>query len=145
MGQSDYSISSGIWTLEVTGAVDRPAVYSFEELVRRPSVEKDVLLICPGFFAYHGRYRGISIAGLLAEAGLKTGVTRIEFSGPKGFREKSERFALKEVKDDKIFLAYQVNGVPLPRRHGFPMRLVAVDHYGARWVKYVYKVIAVAP
>ncbi|MFH1083362.1 MAG: molybdopterin-dependent oxidoreductase [Pseudomonadota bacterium] len=41
---------------------------------------------------------------------------------------------------DKIFLAYQVNGVPLPQKHGFPLRLVAEDHYGHEWVKYVHRI-----
>lgn len=36
--------------------------------------------------------------------------------------------------------AYEVNGEPLPRKHGFPLRIVAEDRYGSEWVKYVYKV-----
>ena len=103
-----------------------------------------MLLICPGFFAYHGRYRGISAADLLAEAGIKPDVTHIEFSGPNDPRRRTERFSLDEVRANKVFLAYRVNGVSLPTRHGFPMRLVAEDHYGARWVKYVCTVTAVA-
>ena len=45
---------------------------------------------------------------------------------------------------EKVFLAYQVNGKPLPERHGFPLRLVADDHYGSRWVKYVERVKVLA-
>jgi len=41
---------------------------------------------------------------------------------------------------DKVFLAYEVNGKPLPQRHGFPLRAVAEDSFGYDWVKYVYKV-----
>ena len=144
MGQSNYSISSDNWRLELTGAVERPAVFTFENLVRRPAIEKEVLLICPGVFAYLGRYRGISAAELLKDAGLKPEVTHIHFSGPKGAREQTERFSLEEVQANEVFLAYRVNGVPLPVQHGFPMRLVAQEHYGARWVKYVYKITAIA-
>ena len=144
MGQSNYSISTRIWRLEVIGAVERPTKFTFEELIQRPTFERNVLLICPGFFAYHGRYRGISAADLLAEAGIKPDVTHIEFSGPNDPRRRTERFSLDEVRANKVFLAYRVNGVSLPTRHGFPMRLVAEDHYGARWVKYVCTVTAVA-
>ncbi|HHP7236161.1 MAG TPA: molybdopterin-dependent oxidoreductase [Desulfobacterales bacterium] len=45
---------------------------------------------------------------------------------------------------DQVFLDYEVNGVPLPQKHGFPLRLVAEDHYGARWVKSVDRITAVA-
>ncbi len=42
----------------------------------------------------------------------------------------------------KIFLAYEVNGQVLPRKHGFPCRVVAEDHYGSVWVKFVHQIEA---
>ena len=144
MGTSNYRISSRIWRLEVIGAVERPSKFTYEELIQRPAIERNVLLICPGFFAYYGRYRGISAADLLEEAGMKSGVTHIDFSGPNDLSRKIQRFSLEEVRANKVFLAYRVNGVPLPTQHGFPMRLVAEDHNGGRWVKYVCTVSAVA-
>jgi DMSO/TMAO reductase YedYZ molybdopterin-dependent catalytic subunit len=44
-----------------------------------------------------------------------------------------------------VFLAYSVNDRVLPQKHGFPLRVVAEDHYGGSWVKYVYKVTAIKP
>jgi sulfoxide reductase catalytic subunit YedY len=70
----------------------------------------------------------------------RKGVTHVTFSGPEGVYRKTERFTLNEVTTDKVFLAYGVNGQTLPVRNGFPLRLVAEDHYGYRWVKYVDKV-----
>lgn len=49
-------------------------------------------------------------------------------------------YPLADILSDKIFLVYQVNGKDLPRRHGFPLRVVAEDYYGSDWVKYVTKV-----
>jgi sulfoxide reductase catalytic subunit YedY len=34
-----------------------------------------------------------------------------------------------------------VNGETLPRKHGFPLRLVYEDAYGSEWVKYVKEVV----
>ena len=42
-----------------------------------------------------------------------------------------------------MFLAYGVNDIALPERHGFPLRLVAEGHKGRRWVKYVHTVTVV--
>ena len=61
------------------------------------------------------------------------------FRGPEGTYEKVEGFPLEEVASDNVFLAYEVNGKPLPEKHGFPLRVVAEGHYGFEWVKYVHK------
>ena len=53
---------------------------------------------------------------------------------------KSATFSLADILTDKIFLAYQVNGKELPRKHGFPLRVVAEDSYGSDWLKYVNRV-----
>jgi len=36
-----------------------------------------------------------------------------------------------------IILALRVNGKKLPQEHGFPVRVVAEDVYGGRWVKWL--------
>ena len=51
-------------------------------------------------------------------------------------------FLLEDVRSGKVFLAWQVNGEPLPEKHGFPLRVIAEDYYGARWLKYVDTVTA---
>jgi DMSO/TMAO reductase YedYZ molybdopterin-dependent catalytic subunit len=53
---------------------------------------------------------------------------------------KSASYPLPDVLSGKVFLAYQVNGTTLPRKHGFPLRVVADGYYGAEWVKYVDRV-----
>ena len=50
---------------------------------------------------------------------------------------------MDQVRSDKIFLAYGVNGKPLPEKHGFPLRLVAEDRVGSQWIKFVDKIDAV--
>ena len=46
-------------------------------------------------------------------------------------------FKKAEVQTDLIMIALTDNGVPLPRAHGFPARVVAEGVYGGRWVKYL--------
>ncbi|MEJ2726697.1 MAG: molybdopterin-dependent oxidoreductase [Deltaproteobacteria bacterium] len=92
-----------------------------------------------GFFANHGRWKGISMKTLLEKAGAESDVTHVVFSGPRVSYKKVEEFPVEDVLTDKVFLAYQVNGKPLPRRHGFPLRVVAEGYYGDDWVKYVYQ------
>ncbi len=143
MGETTYSVNIDEWHLQIEGEVQQPMQLTYRELIERPKLERNVLLVCPGFFAYNGLWKGFSVADLLKEAGIKPGATTISFSGSGGFRKKNRRFPIEEVLDDRLFIAYNVNGQQLPQRHGFPMRLVAEDHKGHRWVKYVNRVTVI--
>ena len=99
-------------------------------------------MICPGFFTNHGRWRGISVANLLELAEADEGITHVTIRGPEGRYAKVERFPIAEIVSNQVFLAYQVNGRVLPRKHGFPLRTVAEDHYGNEWVKFVHRIEA---
>ena len=57
-----------------------------------PSIERKVLLICPGYFANQGLWKGVSIQTLLEKARVKTGVSHVTISGPEGEYSKPERF-----------------------------------------------------
>ena len=142
MGLSDHEVDLEEWRLEVTGRVDHALRLTFEEVKALPSIERKVLLICPGFFANHGTWKGVSIAELLGKARAEEGVTQVTVRGPEGKYGMVKEFKIEDVHADRVFLAYEVNGKPLPRRHGFPLRLVAEGYYGYDWVKYVHRVKA---
>jgi sulfoxide reductase catalytic subunit YedY len=139
MGISDIEVNLSTWRLDVGGHVKKPLQLAYSEVLALPGIEKNVLLICPGFFANHGRWKGVSMKDLLEIAVVESDARGVTFSGPKGPYEKVERFPIEDVLANKVFLAYGVNGEALPKRHGFPLRVVAEGHYGSDWVKYVYK------
>ena len=120
-------------------------VFEFNDWILKKkgiTIEKEVLLICPGFFANQGLWEGISIATLLKEADADTDISHVTIHGPEGDYTKIERFSIKDVLAEKVFLAYRLNGERLPVKHGFPLRVVAEDYYGSDWVKYVFRVTA---
>ncbi|MGA8180545.1 MAG: molybdopterin-dependent oxidoreductase [Desulfobacterales bacterium] len=140
MGITDHQTNLNTWRLSIEGHIERPILLTYSQILSLPAIERNVLLICPGFFANNGRWKGFSLIPLLQQAKIKHGATLVAFSGPEGPYEKTESFHLKEVLSNEIFLAYEVNGRPLPIKHGFPLRVVAQGHYGFNWVKYVHKV-----
>lgn len=143
MGLSNHPVHMPSWRLIVEGNVAVPTRLPYTEIIKLPSIERNVLLICPGVFVNHGKWKGISLMTVLDLAQMEADTTHIVVYGPQGTREKVERFPITDVRSDKVFLAYQVNGQKLPQRHGFPLRIVAEDYYGDDWVKYVYRIEAI--
>jgi DMSO/TMAO reductase YedYZ molybdopterin-dependent catalytic subunit len=142
MGLDDLEVDVNQWRLLVEGAVGKPLSLNYSELTALPAVEKTVLLICPGFFVNNGSWKGVSVKELLTRAEVSKDVNYVSFRGPEGNYEKVLKVPFEDALADKVFLAYQVNGAVLPRKHGFPLRVVAEGYYGYDWVKYVYKVTA---
>jgi DMSO/TMAO reductase YedYZ molybdopterin-dependent catalytic subunit len=140
MGLSDHAVNMKDWQLICTGQVSKELRLTYDQIQALPSLEKPVLLICPGFFANHGRWQGISLGELAKMAEAKKGINYVTISGPAGPYEKTARFPWADIESGRVFLAYRVNGEPLPVKHGYPLRLVAEGVYGSEWVKYVYKV-----
>jgi sulfoxide reductase catalytic subunit YedY len=139
MGLSDYTVETERWRLTVTGQVEKPLSLSFNDILKLPALEKNVLLICPGVFANFGRWKGISIAQLLKAAHADNRITHITIRGPEGPDEKSKRFTVSEIQSDTVFLAYDINGKMLPQRHGYPLRAVAEGYFGFDWIKFVHQ------
>jgi len=143
MGLSKHQVDLQRWQLTIGGAVARPSLFSYDQIMAMPAVSRDVLLICPGVFAYHARWRGISIWPLLEQSGVDRKTTYADVRGPSGPYEKVQRFPLREVQTNDAFLAYAVNERRLPEKHGFPLRAVAEGYVGADWIKFVERIDAV--
>ncbi len=141
MGLSDHAVDLAAWRLEVSGRVKHPLSLTYSEILSLPAFEKKFLMICPGVFVNHGLWKGISMKDLLEKAGWDGDTGQVAFSGPKGHYEKVESFPIGDVLANRVFLAYGVNGEALPKRNGFPLRVVAEGYYGSDWVKYVDRMI----
>ena len=137
MGPTTIAIDLKTYRLKVSGKVGRPLSLSYDQILTYPSVTEVVLLICPGFFSINGRWTGVHLKDLLREAQIKKEAQYVRISGAGS----SVGIPLKKIQEKRIFLAYQVNGVTLPQKHGFPLRLVYEDAYGSGWVKYVDEVV----
>jgi len=142
MGLTDHGVDLDRWRLHITGRMRKPLSLSYSQIRGLPSIDRNVLLICPGVFANHGSWKGISINELLRRAEVEDRVTQVTIRGPKGPGEKAVRYPIRDILSDKVFLAYAVNGKDLPPQHGFPLRVVGEDYYGYDWVKYVEEVTA---
>lgn len=46
--------------------------------------------------------------------------------------------------NEEVLLAWEMNGQPLPKMHGAPLRVVVAGYIGARSCKWVYRINALA-
>ena len=140
MGDTDYTVNLDTWHLEVGGNVGTPLSLSYSQIIGLPPIERKVLLICPGFFAYVGRWKGISVRTLIEKAQMQKDVTHVTLSATRAAGGNEEKFPIEDILSDKVFLAVGVNGQTLPKKHGFPLRVVAEGYHGSVWVKYVNRI-----
>jgi DMSO/TMAO reductase YedYZ molybdopterin-dependent catalytic subunit len=96
-----------------------------------------------------GRWRGVPLRELLAEAGVRDDAVEVLFTGLdrgiEGGEEQSygRSLTLDEAGRDEVILAYELNGEPLPPQHGFPLRLVVPGWYGMTNVKWLSRITLV--
>lgn len=150
------------WRLAVGGHVERELSLSLADLRAREPVTRPVTMECAG----NGRARlephvvsqpwlleavgtaewtGVPVRDLLEEAGVAGGAVEVLFTGAdRGVEGGEEQYYqrsldLEEALGD-AFLAYAVNGEPLPPQHGFPLRLVVPGWYGMTNVKWLGRI-----
>ena len=90
-----------------------------------------------------GRWRGVRLRDVLeppddtAEV-LFTGLDRGIEGGEEQLFQRS--LTLEDALRDDVLLAYELNGVPLPPQHGFPLRLLVPGWYGMTNVKWLQRI-----
>ncbi len=125
--------------LEVLGAVQTPLSLSLEEIRSMAAQREFVALVCPGFFVDEGYWTGVRIGDLISLAGIKEEANTVSFISADGGY--SANFSLDEVKAEGMLIAYAFEDKPFPKVHGYPLRVVAKDHPGNRWVKWLGKIV----
>lgn len=121
------------WTLAVSGAVD-PRTLSLAQLEALGTETVTAILDCTGGFYTEQRWRAIPLAKVLGD-GVSDGAQSVSIVSATGY---ARRFAVEEV--PRMWLAVGAAGQPLSGGHGAPLRLVAPDHRGFAWVKWVTRI-----
>ena len=154
------------WRLVVGGHVRAPLTLTLDDLKRRPAVTRAVTLECAGngranlsprplsqpwLFEAVGtaEWTGTPLRTLLEAAGPLDGAVDVVFTGldrgvQGGIEQQYERsLMMSDATREEVFLAYAINGQPLPPQHGFPLRLVVPGWYGMTHVKWLRSITVV--
>ena len=135
----DPGIERSIWGLQIGGLVERPKTYSFGEIAALPSVVQETTLMCISngvgdALMSNAQWTGVPLAALLTAAGIRPGAVEALLRGSDGY---TDTIPIATALDPGTMVVYQMNGEPLPRIHGYPVRLIVPGMYGEKNVKWV--------
>ncbi|KAI1098390.1 Oxidoreductase, molybdopterin-binding domain-containing protein [Jackrogersella minutella] len=91
------------------------------------------------------KWEGVRLRDVLADAGLSLEdpgeyAQHVQFSGLEAYGASIPISSVLDPMGD-VLLAFKMNDEPLPRDHGFPVRVIVPGHVAARCVKWVNKIV----
>ena len=123
----------------MTGLVGAPTSYSLADLKAMPRAEQVSDFHCVTGWSVTGvRWAGVRIADLLESAGAKANVAALYFVSAED--PYADSLTLDQALLPDVMLAYEMDGGPISRPHGAPVRLVMPEMYGYKSVKWVKQI-----
>jgi DMSO/TMAO reductase YedYZ molybdopterin-dependent catalytic subunit len=144
----DPVVDASTWRLIVDGEVNRPVQVDYRTLRMLPTVEVTKTLECISNFTSGcsltsfgcdlistARWKGVRLSDVLDLAGgLKPTAVGLAFLATDEF---SAGLTTAVADDPETLLVFEMNGEPLPREHGFPVRLLVPGRYGMKNPKWL--------
>src|SRR5262245_43550961 len=146
------SIQLPMWSLNITGDVERPLTLRMDDLRAMSPVTMAVMLECAGngraFFdppvagiqwergaVGNARWTGVRLAEILKRAGVRGTARYVWLDGadrpPGTMPDFVRQLPVEKAMHPDTLLAYAMNGEPLPLQHGFPLRAIVPAWEGA--------------
>jgi len=133
------------WRLRIGGLVRQPLALSLPQLRNLPSRTQITQHLCDEGWTAIGQWTGVQVGRLIEMAGLAPDARYVVFhclddvaAGGGGYYYES--LDLFDAFHPQTILSYDMNGGPLPVRHGAPLRLRAELHIGYKNAKYVDRI-----
>jgi DMSO/TMAO reductase YedYZ molybdopterin-dependent catalytic subunit len=153
-------VDAAAFRLKVSGLVNKPIELSLDELKKMKSTDLIFGFECSGNrrplqgLSSNGRWTGVPLKTVLDMAGVKPNAKEFVFFGAdKGeddvdFRgnvtKVVQQFGRSMSRDKslspELLLAYNMNGEPLTKHQGFPLRLIVPGWYGVTNVKWLSEI-----
>jgi DMSO/TMAO reductase YedYZ molybdopterin-dependent catalytic subunit len=135
-GPQHVDISS--YRLKVGGLVETPATYTYSDvLTKETTYTKVVQLDCVEGWSVKLLWEGVLLSDIIDNSKASAEATTIVFRAADGY---TTSLPLDYVRTHKILLAYKMNGITIPEERGYPFMVVAEDHWGYKWAKWVTEI-----
>jgi DMSO/TMAO reductase YedYZ molybdopterin-dependent catalytic subunit len=125
------------YRLEVTGLVDEPKNYTYDEVLSHQKYSKIVDLHCTEGWSATVLWEGVLLKDLFDDVKVKPEANTVIFYAVDGY---TTSLPLDYVLKNNIILADKINNVTLVPERGYPFELVAENKLGYKWIKWVTKI-----
>lgn len=134
-------VDPSTWQLKIHGMVRNPITIGWDDLLKRPMIERYVTLACVSnevgdSLIGNALWLGVPIKELLDAADPLPEADQVVQRSVDGWTCGSPTAVLRDGRD--AMLAIGMNGKPLPVQHGFPVRMVVPGLYGyvsaCKWI-----------
>jgi DMSO/TMAO reductase YedYZ molybdopterin-dependent catalytic subunit len=130
------------WRLTVGGRVEKPLSVSYSQLRELPRVEQISTFHCvTGWTVKNVHWAGVRLHDVLGRAGPHAEAHALQFVSAE--EPYVDYLTMKQASLHDVMLAYEMDGKPLSRSHGAPVRLVIPEMYGYKNVKWLKAINAV--
>jgi len=127
------------WRLTVGGLVEKPVSLSYDELRALPRAEQVSNFHCvTGWSVNNVHWGGVRMHDLLARVRPHSSAHALQFVSMEV--PYIDYLTLQEASLHDVMLAYEMDGKPLPREHGAPVRLIIPEMYGYKNVKWLERI-----
>lgn len=143
----DPVVDEAGWRLKVDGLVDHPLTLSLADIRAMPAQHAVRTLECisnevGGDLISNGEFTGVRLADVLQLAGPHPAGRFLRFTSADDY---TEGMAVAKAMAPETLLAYELDGQPLPSKHGFPLRVLGAGTYGMKNPKWLQRIEVVAP
>jgi len=130
------------WRLRIDGAVRQPVEYTYRQLLALPKVEQVSTFHCvTGWTVENVHWGGVRLHDVLAAAAPQPTAHALQFESLE--KPYVDSLTLEQASPKDVMLAYEMDGRPLSRAHGAPLRLVIPEMYGYKNVKWLARITLV--
>ncbi|MFC1873337.1 molybdopterin-dependent oxidoreductase [Chloroflexota bacterium] len=131
-------VSIGNYKLKISGLVQTPEEYSYDEVINQhQNYKKVVTLRCVEGWSANILWEGVLVRDLIAQSVSLPEAKVIIFHAYDGY---TTSFPIEYIMDNDILMAYNMNEINLPVERGFPFQLVAESKWGYKWIKWVTEI-----
>jgi DMSO/TMAO reductase YedYZ molybdopterin-dependent catalytic subunit len=129
------------WSIEVGGLVEKPGKISRADLEKIGAEDFVSTLTCisnevGGNLISTAKWTGAPLAKVLNRFGVRSNAVDLVAEGEDGY---TDSFPIARALSPEPHIVWQMNGEPLPRLHGSPVRLIVPGLYGIKNVKWLTK------